>query len=158
MQTKSISHLQYTDKESSSAILHTSHSSKADAPVGVDLREDETPFLRIPPSRVAEQKPATGDQDSLTAAWVAHVRREEGALPEQLYRPRREAPVPSAAAEEVAALEVVRNSEEEAGPQLLPDRSDSFIAHLWKTRRGDFYLVFALILLTTLIQWVIWSK
>jgi hypothetical protein len=123
MQNKSTSHLQYADKEPSSATPQTSHSSQADArQLALTRAKDQTPFQKITPSRVAEPEPAAAGQDSLTAAWVAHVRREEGALPEQLYRSRREdTPVPSPSAEEAEVVQIdadARNSEEKSGPKV----------------------------------------
>jgi len=92
------------------------------ASTGVNPSEGPNAF----PKNHAFARGGTGTGGSgprqLTAAWVAHVRREEGALPEQLYRSRREdTPVPSPSAEEAEVVQIdadARNSEEKSGPKV----------------------------------------
>jgi predicted RNA-binding Zn-ribbon protein involved in translation (DUF1610 family) len=163
MQSKSVSlwHMQPASNAPSSAMPPANESSRLDAPTRVNPSEQETSSRRITPSHLAES--SAEDQDSLTAAWAAAVRMEASALPAHLSPSRREeepAPLPAAAEAETVETDAdARSSEVKSWLEVLSDSQIvSPFVHLWRARRGEFYLAIALVLMAIVIPWVIWSK
>lgn len=153
--------MQSADDALASAASNASESSQWESPTGANPSEQQTPAPRITPAHLAE--PSAEGQDSLTAAWAAVVRKEELALPEQLRPLRHEhTSVTSVSAEKATAMQVeaeARNPEEKSDAKVLSDRQAvTLFVNFWRVRRGDCYLVVALVFVTMAIQWAIWSK
>jgi putative methionine-R-sulfoxide reductase with GAF domain len=132
------------------------HTNKSEANLEEERAGDDLPepFSR---TELEESDPgsvrsfaASADEDAMAASLTSESQFEEDhveAPSDRLAKPQQQDIVWSSAAKAREFLESVSAT-----------RTPSAIAKLWRSRRGDFYLAVAVILVLAVIRWGIWSN
>jgi putative methionine-R-sulfoxide reductase with GAF domain len=156
MQSKLASawHMQQTQQNSTAAPVNGTSRSRESADM---LPETHLPELEEPDSLPVTSFAASADEDAMVASLPASRFDEEKALGDDedkvatastaLLKPKHEDVVWSSAAKARDFLE-----------KLSGTSTPNPLVRFWNSRRGDFYLAVAVILVVVVIRWGIWSN
>ena len=128
------------------------HQQQIDADVDTDTAEDKPGEISVP--GLEESDPlsarsfaASADEDAMAASLSESPSDEANASSTALAKPQQEEIVWSSAAKAQSFLE-----------SLSGTSAPSALSRFWSSRRGDFYLAVAVILVVVVIRWGIWSN